>query len=464
MKKRLLSTLFILLTASNIQSQSSNVSYVSTSPDAKTVTIVNELDPKMSFGFSVTEPAFEFDCIDKQLTLTTDYKFIELIQKYQISTSDFWCRPGMKYTIKSAEENTHFVFMNSGDQTANNEINFFQLMNDSLFKDRDMFEVLARNIFWPLKNAPKINSKIEYGRKIKFLEDYQKTNPISPTFNDLCKKMFFAEYIGGLIYEFTYKPSNAESLKKVILNAKPILLNDELLFCGYYKRFISKYNYFLTINKYGKENFSPNVEYATAKENFTNKKLDFLLFNIIDSYLNISKIDIQPLLPAFFNDCTDEVYKKVIREKIEAKKALTTLSNDQVLTLGLKKVTLQQIIAENKGKLIYMDFWASWCAPCRVMMKESRLIHDKYKDKVVFIYISKDTELISWKKASVEEGLNETNSFCISGDADFIKLHKIKSIPRYVLFDKTGVILTDDAPRPNTRELADLLSKNEDQR
>lgn len=459
MKRLLFSTLFILLTTSNIQSQSSNVSDVFTSPDAKTVTIVNELDPKISLRFSVTYPAFEFDCIDKKLTLSTDFKFIELKQSYQFSSSVFWCRPDMQYTIKSAEENTHFVFMNSVDQTANNEINFFQLMNDSLFKDRDMLEVLARNIFWPLKNAPKINSKIEYVRKMKFLEDYQKTNPISPPFNDLCKKMFFTEYIGGLIYEYTYEPSNVESLKKDILNAKPIIQNDELLFCGYYKVFISKYNYFLTINKYGKENFSPNVEYATAKENFTNKTLDFLLFNINNSNLNNKKIDIQPLLAAFFNDCTDEVYKKAIREKMDAKKVLVTLSNDQVLTIGLKKVSLQQIIAENKGKLIYMDFWASWCAPCREMMKESRLIHDKYKDKVVFIYISKDTDLISWKKASVEEGLNETNSFCISGDADFIKLHKIKSIPRYVLFDKKGEILTDDAPRPNTRELADLLSK-----
>lgn len=460
MKKRPFLILFILLIASNMQSQSSNVRDASTSPDPKIVTIVNELDPGFSFNFRVTDPALEFDCIDKKRTLSTDFKFIELKQSYQLSASVYWCRPDIQYTIKRAEKDTRFVFMNSRDQAANNEINFFQLMNDSLFKDRDDLEVLARTIFWPLKTAPKINSKMDYGKKMKFLEDYQKIHPLSSSFSDLCRKMFFVEYIGGLIYEFTYEPSNAESLKKEILNAKPIIQNDELLFCGYYKVFISKYNYFLTLNKYGKENSSPNVEYATAKENFTNKSLNFLLFNIIDSYLNTTKFDIQPLLTTFFNDCTDEVYIKAIREKMEAKKVIATLSNDQMLTMGLKKISLQQIIAENKGKLIYMDFWASWCAPCREMMKESRLIHEKYKDKVVFIYISKDTDLISWKKASVEEGLNETNSFCISGDADFIKFHKIKSIPRYVLFDKTGKILTDDAPRPNTRELADLLSKN----
>jgi len=52
-----------------------------------------------------------------------------------------------------------------------------------------------------------------------------------------------------------------------------------------------------------------------------------------------------------------------------------------------EKLSMDKIQEENKGKIIYMEFWASWCAPCREEMKTMHEIIEKYKDKVSIVYI-----------------------------------------------------------------------------
>lgn len=112
------------------------------------------------------------------------------------------------------------------------------------------------------------------------------------------------------------------------------------------------------------------------------------------------------------------------------------------------------IIKEFEGKVIYVDFWASWCPPCRQQMPHAKAIHQTYKNKdVVFLYISFDRTEKAWK--------NGISKFDIQGhhimpgsalSQDINKKFKVTGIPRYLIIDKKGNVVDDNAPRPMQAE------------
>lgn len=130
-----------------------------------------------------------------------------------------------------------------------------------------------------------------------------------------------------------------------------------------------------------------------------------------------------------------------------------------------QKQTLSQILEENKGKVIYVDFWASWCAPCRALMPASRELHKQYKDKdvdVVFLYLSIDNDFEKWQKANKDEGLSQ-NRFSLLAvnypNADFYKELNLRFIPRYLLYDKQGDLVHKNAPNPDSDIIRETLNQ-----
>lgn len=125
--------------------------------------------------------------------------------------------------------------------------------------------------------------------------------------------------------------------------------------------------------------------------------------------------------------------------------------------------SFKEILSENKGKVILVDLWASWCGPCMAEMPAMKEIHDKYQDKAVaFVYLSYDADVVKWKAAAKRLGfIDDKHSFLTSDltENDVLKALNIKSIPRYLVFDKTGTLVNPDAPRPSDGTLDDELDK-----
>jgi thiol-disulfide isomerase/thioredoxin len=148
-------------------------------------------------------------------------------------------------------------------------------------------------------------------------------------------------------------------------------------------------------------------------------------------------------------------------EKKTEKTVTKTSSNYPVLfNQEGKEVYIDQF----KGKVVYIDFWASWCGPCRQQFPFSKKLHDsmskKELDKIVFLYISIDDNEATWKKAIEQNNLQGINAISRGGwSSEVCKFFNITSIPRYMILNKSGKVVEQDAKRPSDETLKDDLLK-----
>jgi thiol-disulfide isomerase/thioredoxin len=102
-------------------------------------------------------------------------------------------------------------------------------------------------------------------------------------------------------------------------------------------------------------------------------------------------------------------------------------------------------LAAFKGKIVLIDFWASWCVPCR---KESPVIKDLYKQYkpkgFEVIGISLDTDKEKWKTAIAQDGLSWIQLSDLKADNEVAKKFQISAIPFNILIDKNGEIIATE--------------------
>lgn len=119
-------------------------------------------------------------------------------------------------------------------------------------------------------------------------------------------------------------------------------------------------------------------------------------------------------------------------------------------------------LTDLKGKYVYIDLWATWCAPCRAEIPFLQKIEEKYHGKnIEFVSISidklKDNE--KWKKFVSDKNLGGTQLFADKDwESEFVTSYGVTGIPRFILIDPNGNVLSSDAARPSDPELDKQLS------
>jgi len=122
------------------------------------------------------------------------------------------------------------------------------------------------------------------------------------------------------------------------------------------------------------------------------------------------------------------------------------------------KTLFEELIKPYKGKVIYVDFWGTWCAPCKENMKYVKDIKAKLKGQdVVFMYFANNSPEDSWKNIIKEMDLTGENvvQYRLPEKQEEIieRLFSVNSFPTYLLVNKEGKVVNTKAASPIQGEI-----------
>lgn len=174
--------------------------------------------------------------------------------------------------------------------------------------------------------------------------------------------------------------------------------------------------------------------------------------------------DVKSYYKAFMDGSSNEAHKKTI-----------TATYNELLKVGKGIQSPKFVNYENfaggslslddlKGKFVYIDVWATWCGPCKAEIPYLQKIENMYHGKnIAFVSISVDKAKShdKWKEMIVKEKMGGIQLFADKDfESEFIKDYLIKGIPRFILIDTQGKIVSANAPRPSEEtSLIQLFTK-----
>ncbi len=319
-----------------------------------------------------------------------------------------------------------------------------------------------------------------------FYKNYKDKENFSPAFKTFVENLIRYNYLGSLVSFPIMRGNNSAN---TVVGALPeIMLSEVTAEDGknpiamqgrYYRLFVYYYSIYSAsknngFNKFTDQGASLEAKYKSARDFFEIKAFTYFIAKFLLE--NCGKIPQAPLKRVYnvlatedkegfytslINERCDDVLnaevkkedKKTAPIKVAQKSAPTGFT---AKTLEGKTVSLDDF----KGKVVYIDFWASWCGPCRQQFPFAKELQEKFtakeKKNIVFLYISIDENEESWRNAIEKLEIHGYHTISPGNwNSEACKFFKISSIPRYMLIDKSGNIADENAKRPGDEIIYD---------
>ena len=292
----------------------------------------------------------------------------------------------------------------------------------------------------------------------------------------LAKKYLLEE--GNDFFGKVYYMSSGEAYKAVLDSFKIDVINEfgeitDSAFINSEITSIDEKNTYFIGRQEKLANYSVDVK--TYMWETRNIARDFNFYAAIDSLNSIDFNNMAEQYAAAFqaslNNVTDAEFIVTAKERItkttdswlERKTAVDNMpkEGEPAIDFNYPDIEGNEIsLTSFKGKLVYVDVWATWCGPCKAEIPSLQKLETDYHGKdITFMSVSVDTDKEAWEKMVAEKELGGVQLWA-DGWSKITKDYAIFGIPRFLLFDAKGNVISTNAPRPSSDEIRELLEAN----
>ncbi len=399
------------------------------------------------------------------------------IQNNRTQINQIYVAPGYELSITGDATDYKTLFAGKKITGKGAAVNRYRTMLDSVYASRprgsSWYEMNLEDLLSYIQSEQKLQDSIQ---KLVFAKNTSKDK-----YFDTFKRMIEVDNqsiaLYNLLEHIAMNKYSYEKMSSLVKEHTPTafkngISNDSYLNSEDYKTWLlgNSVSYHRQLDKAQDSTLSKQEGYnlKSIKEVLNGKVLDYYLSRVIISNinaaksiegLNASKKRVEPYLTSL----SDHTYKGEITEVFNEKEK-------QLMQVQIGKpapdFTLFSAdgktyrLADFKGKVVYIDLWASWCAPCREAMPAYKKLYEKHKDneKIAFLGIAVSDGEKEWRQALKEENPNWIQ--LRDNDGTIARSYVANAIPKYIIIDKEGKIVSFNAPGPedpNTEKL--LLSE-----
>ncbi len=369
--------------------------------------------------------------------------------------TEIYLKPNYKLNITlDYNDFDNSVKFSQEGKAINDYIKFRQLLDINFrYKNyKKNFALSESDFITKIKNIKKQKEKKLF--QIKGEDEFKKIEK---------EKIYYDYLIKILIYQRYHRYITNNHEFKVSQNFLKPLQNVDLNNINDFKK-INEYGYFLTEYlitpaQEGEESFK---KIKNEFEKVKNPEIKSYVFNRLLRVLTPQNM----VLPDLFNTvkslATTEKEKKILQNRLIQLKNLSPsnqIPDFSFIDSNGKKVSL----SDYKGNYLFLDVWATWCAPCKTEIPYLKKLHKKYKNKPIkFISISVDEKdsFDAWKKFINDNQMNWIQLYAENNwKSDFAKYFLIDAIPHFILLDKERKIISSNELRPSNKNLIPKLDK-----
>jgi thiol-disulfide isomerase/thioredoxin len=290
-------------------------------------------------------------------------------------------------------------------------------------------------------------------KKMAFLEKYRQTRAVSDDFYNHSKNEIDHWYVYALHSPIRYKLLDRKELPEGYLDpdVQPYSA-DRYIYCytdDLYAHFDTVYNHIIR-DAPGKE-----------RERLLTTFIGLFAAKGESGYYE-RLMEVIEQAPAFVRDTAN--LAQIDRARKQYEKVKHPFPDAVLFGTRLKAhdedraISLKELLARYEGKPVYIDFWATWCVPCRQDIARSKESKAYLEERgIAYVYFAVRDNEEQWREVCEELGIDKHQYFLLDSGNSPLEAHvSYREIPRYLLLNARHDIENLQAPRPTPEQFDDL--------